>query len=159
MTHWSASVATLESHFSGSMVRENLYTCRIFVDWDADGDLDLLQAYQPGGNTTDELVAHAKRVSGIIREMMHNGSSIAERVAYLQKNQYRQMRFYRNVGGRFQELTGSENPFRDLASSMDADSGCPALVDLDKDDVLELVLSTNKGNLSPSSHSLSFVKF
>ena len=25
MTHWSASVATLESHFSGSMVRENLY--------------------------------------------------------------------------------------------------------------------------------------
>ena len=43
MTHWSASVATLESHFSGSMVRENLYGLR-FADWDSDGDMDALVA-------------------------------------------------------------------------------------------------------------------
>ena len=42
MTHWSASVATLESHFSGSMVRENLYRTLRFADWDGDGDTDVL---------------------------------------------------------------------------------------------------------------------
>ena len=42
MTHWSASVATLESHFSGSMVRENLYIMPRFLDWDGDGDMDLV---------------------------------------------------------------------------------------------------------------------
>ena len=67
------------------------------------------------------------------------------------------MRFYRNVGGSFQELTGSENPFRDLAFGMDGFSSCPTFVDLDKDDVLELVLGTTDGNLFLSSHPLFFL--
>ena len=45
---------------------------------------------------------------------------------------------------------------RELRSGFDL-LRCPALVDLDKDDVLELVLSTKNGNLSLSSHPF-FVK-
>eukprot|EP00435_Cladocopium_sp_Y103_P014227 s3921_g3.t1 len=79
--------------------------------------------------------------------MVHNGTSRAERVAWGQKNVNRQMRFYRNVGGSFQELTGFANPFHDVAFGMDVWSSCPTFVDLDKDDVLELVLGTEKGKL------------
>ena len=138
-------------------VQDNLMSCWTFVDWDKDGDLDLLQAYQPGGNTFEEISSYAKRVFENISEMLRNGTSRAERMAYAQKNSYRQMRFYRNVGGSFHELTGSENPFHDVA--LDFDSSCPTFVDLDKDDVLELVLGTTKGILSLSSHPSFFIRF
>jgi hypothetical protein len=124
-----------------------------------DGDLDLLQAYQPGGNTMDEIMSYTRRAAAILLEMVRNGTSRAERVAWVQKNMYRQMRFYRNVGGSFQELTGSENPFHDVAFGMDFFSSCPTFVDLDKDDVLELVLGTHNGNLPLSSHPLFFSLF
>ena len=138
-------------------VQDNLFSCWTFVDWDEDGDLDLLQAYQPGGNTTEEILSYTKRKSAILGEMWRNGTSRAERVAWIQKNIYRQMRFYRNVGGSFQELTGSENPFHDIA--LTSQSACPTFVDLDKDDVLELVLGTMDGNLTLSSHPSFFIWF
>ena len=137
-------------------VQHNTPSCWTFVDWDEDGDLDLLQAYQPGGNTTEEILSYKNRKIAILGEMLRNGTSRAERVAWWQKNVCRQMRFYRNVGASFQELTGSENPFHDIA--LEAFSSCPTFVDLDKDDVLELVLGTMDGNLSLSSHSSFFIR-
>ena len=118
--------------------------------------MDLLQAYHPGGNTTEEIVSYTRRGTAIFVEMLRNGTSTAEREAWARKNVYRQMRFYRNLGRSFQELTGSENPFHDIA--LDAFSSCPTFVDLDKDDVLELVLGTTDGNLSLSSHSSFFIR-
>ena len=88
--------------------------------------------------------------------MFLNGTSKAVIEAWTRKYFYRQMRFYRNVGGSFQEVIGSENPFHDLAFGMDGFSSCPTFVDLDKDDVLELVLGTTDGNLTLSSHPLFF---
>ena len=139
-------------------VQDNAYSCWTFVDWDEDGDLDMLQAYQPGGNTTGEIVSYLTRANTILLEMLRNGTSRAERVAWLQKNVYRQMRFYRNVGGSFQEVTGLENRFHDLAFGMDVHSSCPTFVDLDKDEVLELVLGTRDGNLTLSSHPSFFIR-
>ena len=137
-------------------VEDTELSCWTFVDWDKDEDLDLVQAYLPGGKTLHEAAAHAQWAATIILEMLHNGTSRAERVAWVRKNMYRQMRFYRNVGASFQELTGSENPFHDIA--LEAFSSCPTFVDLDKDDVLELVLGTLDGNLSLSSHSSFFIR-
>eukprot|EP00435_Cladocopium_sp_Y103_P022662 s3464_g5.t1 len=123
-----------------------------------DGDLDLVQAYYPGGTTVQEAVAYSRWATTIILEMLHNGTSKAEREAWAQRNGYRQMRFYRNVGGSFQELVGSANPFRDVALGMDVFSACPTFVDLDKDDVLELVLGTTEGNLPLTSRKLQYFK-
>jgi hypothetical protein len=106
----------------------------------------------------DEIMSYTRRAAAILLEMVRNGTSRAERVAWAQKNMYRQMRFYRNVGGSFQELTGSENPFHDIAFGMDVFSSCPTFVDLDKDDVLELVLGTQDGNLTLSSHPSFFIQ-
>ena len=117
--------------------------------------MDLLQAYQPGGNTAEEIMSYTRRGSAILGEMLRNGTSRAERLAWDRKNLNRQMRFYLNLGRSFQELTGSENPFHDIA--LEAFSSCPTFVDLDKDDVLELVLGTMDGNLSLSSHSSFFI--
>ena len=139
-------------------VEDTELSCWTFVDWDKDEDLDLVQAYRPGGKTVHEAAAHAQWATTIILEMLHNGTSRAERLAWFQKNVYRQMRFYRNVGGSFQELTGSENPFHDIAFGMDHFSSCPTFVDLDKDDVLELVLGTTDGNLTLSSHPSFFIQ-
>ena len=135
-------------------VQDTELSCWTLVDWDRDGDLDLVQAYQPGGKTVHESSDYLLWGATTILEMLRNGTSRAERVAWARKNLYRQMRFYRNVGGSFQELTGAENPFHDIA--LDFDSACPTFVDLDKDDVLELVLGTTRGNLTLSSHPLFF---
>jgi len=135
-------------------VQDNLNSCWTFVDWDKDGDLDLVQNYMHGGNTAEEIAEYVQWKVGIFTEMFHNGTSKVERDAWAKKNPFRQMRFYRNVGGIFQELTGSANPFHDVA--LDFDSSCPTFVDLDKDEVLELVLGTDNGNVSLSSHPSFF---
>ena len=135
-------------------VQDNLFSCWAFVDWDGDKDLDLVQAYMHGGGTSEEIAEYVRWRVGIFVEMARNGTSKVEREAWEKRNPFRQMRFYRNVGGSFQELTGSENPFHDIA--LDGDSACPTFVDLDKDDVLELVLGTTDGNLSLSSHPSIF---
>jgi hypothetical protein len=115
-----------------------------------------VQAYQPGGKTVREASAYVGWANTIGLEMLRNGTSRAERVAWARKNVYRQMRFYRNVGASFQELTGSENPFHDIA--LEEYSSCPTFVDLDKDDVLELVLGTIDGNLTLSNHPSFFIR-
>ena len=137
-------------------VEDTEVSCWTFVDWDKDGDLDLVQAYQPGGKTVREASAYVGWANTIGLEMLRNGTSRAERVAWARKNVYRQMRFYRNVGASFQELTGSENPFHDIA--LEEFSSCPTFVDLDKDDVLELVLGTIDGNLTLSNHPSFFIR-
>eukprot|EP00435_Cladocopium_sp_Y103_P021450 s1407_g5.t1 len=128
-------------------VQDGEAACWTFVDWDRDGDLDLVQAYHPGGNTVHEVAVHSQWASTIILDMLHNGTSRAERLAWFQKNAYRHMRLYLNAGTSFQEVTGSANPFHDIYLQLTEKSACPTFVDLDKDGVLELVFGTTDGKL------------
>ena len=136
-------------------VQDGETTCWTFVDWDRDGDLDLVQAYQLGGNSREEVRAHVEWVTTTAFDMVRNGTSRAERLAWFRKNVHRHMRLYLNAGMSFQEVTGSANPFHEIYLQLDETSTCPTFVDLDKDDVLELVFGTSNGNVSLFSH-LSF---
>mmetsp|Transcript_43761 Transcript_43761/g.102174 ORF Transcript_43761/g.102174 Transcript_43761/m.102174 type:complete len:1236 (+) Transcript_43761:322-4029(+) len=105
-------------------VEHNLQDCWMLIDWDADGDQDLVQAFLPDIN---------ERVMDLI-----NFSFQPDFQPFIPALR---MRLYKQVNGSFAEVTGPESPFDSMATKdLPSNSACPAMADLDNDGDLDLLL-------------------
>ena len=105
--------------------------CWMLVDWDRDGDLDLVMAYTNWSlNTAGEILEYIQD-GGVAAMAAHVGV---------------QVRLYMQENSSFTEVTGAESPFYGM-QGLPLYPSCPAMSDLDNDGDLDLLLVNMYGSL------------